>query len=668
MALIQDYKDVIKLAYQTEVYWTKSKQHTVKGHHWYNLDIPIATPKGIEYGAPPTAPSLVNDAADHLAGNWPEYTVKPVKETQQAEKEQERVERALNTAYDLLAREYGKALHRTFAIHGGWSGMMCGMIGLHDDWDVDKPTIHDFYWQPVDPRYVFPDPGSLGKEFVIYRMRRTVGSIRQKWPDWEGQWYAPAGWGFWNQGPDTRPRLNERLPDFMVVDWIEYWDDKYKCFISNGHPVFQPTYGQDLIPHGLGVNPFIIRAAGYGDDTGEPHERFRSMLYYVFSMLEAEARLWTQYKWIVEDTAWPVIIAHDSMKPLDLTPASVNYVADMTDVMKGIRTLREDAVDPKALIDVLGWVQGVIERATYPVILKGQAPSGIRAGYPIAILSTQAKLKFASPSDALKAMMQEFAYKTLAIVKNRIQVPVEVISGYELEPKDFEKYVGRIDVKMDPNLPTDVAAAIPKLELAVGSLGLPKERALKELGYEDPVELRELRMAEDLAEDPRVKQVMAEYFLKFLAPEYANAVEQESGSLIKVQQMTEQIQLMQTKLQLMQTQMQLQQMQAQAGGGMPGAAPGGPAPGGPPAGGIGQMLPPPPGSPPGQQGGARPGAGGSPAFGQNPTMPNNLGQGLEQANPMTAERSISSAVRAARSISDIATQDEAYGSPSAFEG
>lgn len=662
MALIQDYKDVIKLAYQTEVYWTKSKQHTVKGHHWYNLDIPIATPKGVEYGAPPTAPSLVNDAADHLAGNWPEYLVKPTKETQQAERDQERVERGLNTAYDMLAREYGKALHRTMAIHGGWSGMMCGMIGLHDDWDVDKPTIHDFYWQPVDPRYVYPDPGSLGKEFVIYRMRRTVGSIRQKWPDWEGQWYSPAGWGFWNQGPDTRPRLNERLPDFMVVDWIEYWDDKYKCFISNGHPVFQATYGQDLIPHGLGINPFVIRAAGYGDDTGEPHERFRSMLYYVFSMLEAEARLWTQYKWIVEDTAWPVIIAHDSMKPLDLTPASVNYVADMTDVMKGIRTLREDAVDPKALIDVLGWVQGVIERATYPVILKGQAPSGIRAGYPIAILSTQAKLKFASPSDALKAVMQEFAYKTLAIIKNRIRVPVEVLSGYNLEPDDLDKYLGRIEVKMDPNLPTDVAAALPKLELAVGSLGLPKERALKELGYEDPVELRELRMAEDLAEDPRVKQVMAEYFLKFLAPEYAQAVQQESTNMIQVQQLQEQITLLQTQLQLQQLKMETQQMQQQqAGGGAPGApGPGGPSPA------MAGMAP--PQAPPGPQGGARPGAGGSPAFGQNPTNPNGMGQGLEQANPDTAARSISSAVRAARSISDIATQDEAYGAPSAFEG
>ncbi len=580
--------------------------------------------------------------------------------------------------YDLLAREYGKALHRTLAIHGGWSGMMAAMIGLHDGWDMDKPTVKDLYLQPVDPRYVFPDPGSLGKEFVIYRARRTVGSIRQKWPDWEGQWYAPAGWGFWNQGPDTRPRLNERLPDFMVVDWIEYWDDTHKCFISNGHPVFQPTYGLDLIPHGLGINPFIIRSAGYGDDTGEPHERFRSMLYYVFSMLEAEARLWTQYKWIVEDTAWPVIIAHDSMKPLDLTPASVNYVSDVTDVQKGIRTLREDAVDPKALVDVLAWVQSTIERATYPVILKGQAPSGIRAGYPIAILSTQAKLKFASPSDALKSVMEEIAYKALAIIQNRIQVPLEVIDGFVLKPEDYNKYLGRISVKMDPNLPTDVAASIPKLELAVGSLGLPKEKALRELGYEDPVELRELRAAEDLSEDPRVRQVMAEYFLKFLAPDYAEAVKQETTVQQQLQQAGEQIQILQSKIQLLQSQLELQQMQAQqqqmqaqmagpmapGGGGPPAAGPGGPpSPGASaPPGAMASMAP------PGDWGGARQGSGGSPAFGQNPTNPNAMGQGLEQVNPMTAERGIASAVRASRTISDMSTQDQAYGAPGDFEG
>lgn len=649
MALIQDYKDVIKLAYQSEVYWTKSKQLMVKGHHWYNLDIPVATPRGIEFSAPPTAPSIVNDAADHLAGNWPEFDVKSLRETQTAEKDQERLQIALNHAYQILAREYGKALHRTLAIHGGWSGMMAARIYLHDGWDMDHPSIDDFSWMPLDPRYIYPDPGTLGKEFVIYRQRRTVGSIRQSWPDWEGQWYSPAGWGAWNTGPESRPKLNERIPDWMVVDFIEYWDDRVKCFVSNGYPVFRETYGRDVIPHGFGINPVIVRSAGYGDDTGEPHERFRSMLYYIFSMLEDEARIWTQYKWIVEDTAWPTLIAHDSMRPLDLTPASVNYVSDPNIIKEGIRTIRDDAVQPKALTDILSWLQGVMERATYPTILKGQAPNGIRAGYPIAILSTQAKLKFASPSDALKSMMEELCHKTLAIVQNRIAKPIEVIDNYSIKPDDFKKYRTRISCDLEPNLPTDKAANIPLLELAVGSLGLPKERALKELGFEDPVELRDLRVAEDLAEDPRVRQVMAEHFIKFLAPEYAQALGDESQVNLQIQKLQESIQMLQSKMQQMQLQMQTEQMQGQI-------AQTPPAPGPAPA----QA---PPAGPPGPQGGARPGAGGSPPFGQNPAMPNNMGQGMETVDPMTAMAAIAREMRAARSITDLSTQQTAYGEP-----
>jgi hypothetical protein len=624
-----------------------------KGHHWYNLDIPVATPRGIEFSAPPTAPSIINDAADHLAGNWPEFIVKPLRESQTAEKDMERVQISLNSMYDLIAREYGKALHRTLAIHGGWSGMMAARVYVHDGWDLDKPTIDDISWMPLDPRYVYPDPATLGREYVIYRQRRTVGSIRQSWPDWEGQWYSPAGWGSWNTGPESKPKLNERLPDWMVVDFIEYWDDRVKCFISNGYPVFREAYGNDIVPHGMGINPIIVKSAGYGDDTGEPHERFRSMLYYIFAMLEAEARLWTQYKWIVEDTAWPTILAHQSLRPLDLTPASVNYSDDIQAIEKGIRTIRDDAVEPKAVVDTLSWVQGVIERATYPTILKGQAPNGIRAGYPIAILSTQAKLKFASPSDALRSMLEDLAYKTMAIIHNRMDTPVEVIDNYKILPDDYGKYRGRVRCRLDPNLPTDKAASIPILELAVGSLGLPKEAALKELGYEDPLELRDLRLAEDLAEDPRVRQVMAEHLIKFLAPEYAQAVSEESQSNIQLQKMQETIQMLTGRVQEISAQMQLQQTQQQQGSlqstgmppGMPGTAP--------------------TQSPPGPWGGARPGSGGAPPGGQNPQNPNQIGQSFETVNPMTAEATIARQLRAQRSISDLTTQQAAFGSPNA---
>lgn len=641
-----------------------------------DLDIPIATPRGIEFCAPPTAPSTVNDAADHLAGNWPEFNVKPLKETQTAEKDMERLIKGLNATYELLSREYGKALHRTMAIHGGWSGMMAARVGVREGWDVDNPTIKDIYWHPVDPRYVFPDPGSLGKEFVIYRRRATVGSVRQAWPDWEGQWYSPAGWGNWNTGPDSRPKLNERLPDWMVVDWIEYWDDKVKCFLSNGYPVFREQYGQDLLPHGLGINPFIIRSSGYGDDTGEPHERFRSILYSIFNMLESEARLWTQYKWIIEDTAWPVMLAHDSLRSLDLEPGKVNYASDINVVDKGIRSVRDDGIEPKAVVDTLTWVQSTIERATYPQVLRGQAPNGVRSGYPIAILSTQAKLKFASPADALQAMLEELAYKTLAVVKNRFQTPCEVIDGYKLQPDDYDKYLGRVQAKLEPNLPTDKAALIPILELAVGSLGYPKEHALKDLGMEDPVELRDLRLAEDLAEDPRVRQVMAEHLIKNLAPEYAEAVMQETQTNLQLQKMQENIQLLQGRLQEMQMQMQMQQMlgqqqqtgqqqemPSQPGNDLQSMEPQRPTQSQQSQGQVTPPMPPQQGAPPGNWGGQRPGAGGSPPMGQNPQNPNNMGQSFQTINPMTALSEIARNMRAQKSIADISSQTALYGNP-----
>lgn len=652
MAYIEDYKDVIKLAYQEEIYYGRSKQQMFKGFRWYNLDVPVGTPKGVEPVAIPTAPSIVNDAADHLAGNWPEFYVKPIRESQAAEKDQERVQIALNSLYDKLAREWGKAIHRTEAIDGAWSGMMCARVGIHDGWDMDNPSADDLYIQPIDPKFVYPDHGSMGREFVIYRSKVSVGRIRQMWPDWEGQWYQPAGWGFWNTGPDSRPRLNERLPDFMVVDWIEYWDDRVKCFIANGHPVFSGTYGVDILPHGLGINPFIIKAAGYGTDHGEPEHKYRSMLFPVFGLLEAEAELWTQYRWITKDTAWPVIIADERLKPIDMTPGSVTYAPDVETVEKGIRTLRNDATDPKAITNIMAWVESTMERATYPSVLRGEAPSGIRAGYPIAILSTQAKLKFAAPSDALRAVLQEAAYKWMAIVKNRVQAPLEVMDGYKIKPDDYDKYYGRVEVKLEPNLPSDKAAMVPYLELAVASLGLPKEKALSELGYEDAMELRELRTAEDLADDPRVREVMAEYFLKYLAPDYANAVQQESDNMQQIQQIQENLQMLQGQLQVLTAQQQMSQLQQpQQPQPLPGLPQGQPQGGSQPA------------QPPGPWGGARPGSGGSLPGGQNPANPNGIPKPppAPVANPMTAESEIARQMRSQRAISDLTSQGQLYG-------
>ena len=660
MARIENYQDVIKLAYQSEAYWQRSKLQMNKGFRWYNLDIPVQTPKGKEWSAPPTAPTLVNDAADHLAGTMPKFDVKALRETQKADEDRTRVQMSLNGMYDRICRKYGKDLHRELAIQGGWSGMMCARVGLRDNWNYDHPTWKDFYWQPIDPRWVFPDPGSNGEEFVIIRMRKSVGQVRKMWPDWEGQWYMPGSSDSFI-GQFKPGRLTERLPDTSMVDWIEYWDDEVKCFIANGHPVFQERFGRDILPHMLGINPIIIRPAGYGNDGGEPQEQFRSMLYWVFHLLELEAKLLVQYKWIIEDTAWPTWLAPESMRDLDITPGTINYVPNGDDI-KNFKAVREDAVEPKAVVDLLAWVQGQIEKATYPVVLKGQAPNGIKAGYPIAILSTQAKLKFAAPSAALRSMLMDLSTFTLAIIKNRIDKSVETIDGRMLEPTDYDKYEGRIEVNLEPSLPTDKAASLSLVQFAVGSLNLPREVALRELGYDDPLELQEQRMAEDLVEDPRVKQIMGMHLADELSPEYAAALNEVIGPAVEqqklqqtMQDLTAQVQQMQAQMQMWQMQPQFQQMQAQMRG-MP-----------PPQQQAPQMFQrpmPQQGAP--QQGppAGTPTVSGGPGgtnIGQNLMNPNGSGTGLPQANPLTAMTGIAREMKAERSITDLSAQENVYG-------
>lgn len=675
---IENFMDVLNLAWIWRSYWQTSKRQMMTGFHWYHKEIPIVTPKQVEPHVPSTATTLVNDAADHLSGNDPTFVVKPIRESQRADEDKQRIQSSLNAAFEALGSEYGHPIHRVLAIDGGWSGMMCAKVSVKPGWDIKNPTINDIRWQPQDPRWVYPDPGTLGKKGVIIWMQQNVGLIRQQWPDWDGHWFASNfsdGMGYTGPYQDValtglagstqsgrggRRRLQKPLNDNTSVTWIEYWDDKYKCFIANGVPVFVDEFGTDMVEHGMGCVPFAIRSSGYGTITGDTHHRFKSMLSNVFSELDTEAALLTQLKWIVQETAWPIYLApKDTEGEFDLEPGSLNFIENPESI-KAIRTLREDAVEPKAIIDLLSYIKEEIEKATYPRVLKGESPSGIRAGYPIAILSSQAKLKFASPQSALKGVMLDMGLKTLEIVKNRFKMSTEVIEGYKLKPDDYDTYIGRISVKLEPQLPQDLATKLPILEFLYGSAGFPAAEVIRELGYENPEQMRELGFAEKLEADPRVQQVLVEHLIQNLLPEAAAAVEEVAGPTAQQQKMQEAISELQGQIQLMQMQAQLAQMQqAQQPQQLPGTSPMG-APQFPPQ----QPPPGPPGAPQGPGGAPIPivpgGAGGT-NFGQALGQPGMTNQAQQIINPSTALSQQARAQSAMRTIQGQAAQTAAYG-------
>jgi hypothetical protein len=380
--------------------------------------------------------------------------------------------------------------------------------------------------------------------------------------------------------------------------------------------------------------------------------------------LDTEAALLTQLKWIVQETAWPIYLApKDTEGEFDLEPGSLNFIEN-PDSIKAIRTLREDAIEPKAIIELLQYIKEEIERATYPRVLKGDAPGGIRAGYPIAILSSQAKLKFASPSDALRGVMLDLGLKTLEVVKERFKTSVDCIEGFKLKPEDYDTYLGRVSVRLEPQLPQDLATKLPLLEFLYGSAHFPAAEVLRELGYENVEQLMEWRMSENLEMDPRTQQVMVEHLIQNLLPDAAAAVQEVSGPSAEIMKMQEAIQQLQGQIQMMQMHQQYSQMQAQAQqpqqqpgvqtSGSPQFPPQSPTQGAPTTPG-GTPIPIVPGS-----------AGGS-NFGQALGFPGPTQAG-PMVNPQTALAQEARQQSAMRQLQGFAAQKEIYGTPSGQVG
>jgi hypothetical protein len=64
-----------------------------------------------------------------------------------------------------------------------------------------------------DPRYVYHSVGVVGLECVVEGWQRTAAEIRRTYPD----------------------ALDEdEYPDDMLVEWVEYWDDKWRCYWAAG--------------------------------------------------------------------------------------------------------------------------------------------------------------------------------------------------------------------------------------------------------------------------------------------------------------------------------------------------------------------------------------------------------------------------------------------------
>lgn len=502
----------------------------------------VGVPEGYNVVNPSTGNAIINTAADHIAGDSPKVKVPEAGMSKAAQSRSEDLEHGLQ---DALWRAQSVSVEnpiRSLVVTGLWSGQMIsqgplfdgtewGMVPVESDYaDVQKydsdmsdyedikRTSWPFFWRAVDPRFVYPDPGTVGKEWVIVRSQRSAGSIKQQWKDWDMR--LPG------MGSADLP-----LQSGTMVQFIEYWDKTHRAYMvgsasaggftgtaaatgtgagfGSGHFLDGPR------EHRYGKPQFQIRSCGYGEDTGLPHERFRSILFPARSLINQLVAALSQRDAIMRRAAWTVVLTpigsgFDSIQPGTVKEMSVEGI-------QNTKSFSEiDATVLQALQAEIEDLKQMIQEVTFPNVVAGIKAKGIASGYGQNSLVAQAKVKYGAAVVNLSSLLSEwcvdFAHCVEYVVGEGVPIFGQTKWGLvdsTLRPDQIGD-LKKVQVDVNPKLPTDTAndIAIGQVLLGLGAIDLDTF-VTDYAHYEQPGEMRVRVLRDRALASPEIQRVLS---------------------------------------------------------------------------------------------------------------------------------------------------------------
>lgn len=476
-------------------------------HSIYQLQQVVGVPEGYNVVKPSTGNTIINTAADHIAGDAPQVQVPEPNLSKRAQERSEELEHGLQDALWRTQSAYVENFIRSLVITGLWSGqMICqgplfdssewGMTPIESDYsDVQqynqdmsdyedtKKTEWPFFTRAIDPRYVFPDPGTVGREWVIVRYQRPAGNIKQQWGDWDMRLPGMA-------------KSDPPLRSGVMVNFLEYWDTKYRAymvgsagiggftgtganFTGTGYGTGSGMFLDGPREHHYGKPPFQIRSCGYGEDTGLPHERFRSILYPARSLLNQEIAAFSQLDAMMRRTAWSVVMTPQGSGFDSIQPGTVKEM--QRDDIELTRPFSE--VNPaviQSLMQELEFLSAQIQEATFPNVVQGIKAKGIASGYGQNSLVAQAKVKYDAAVVNLSSLLSEWCVDMARCVQYQVGETVPIFGhtkwgmvDSKLDPKVIDD-LKKVVVTVNPVLPTDAAndIAIGQILYSLGAIDM----------------------------------------------------------------------------------------------------------------------------------------------------------------------------------------------------
>lgn len=350
----------------------------------------------------PYAPITIDLATDFAAQMKLTITVPAAKEHAKAKQEADDAEAWLQAWLTANERMQGRNLTADMAWFGAQRSLVVlrtlfleSLVEKDDDeaWQINQVPV---LLHVRDPRYVYYREGALGVECVVEAFERTAGDIRRKYPG---------------------ALKNTDHDDEEMVQWIEYWDDTYRCYLADGEPV--KIKGMGMVPHGYGCLPYAIGVAR-STPRAAAGKRVRPLLSSTQSLLNSIDIGYSIMTTAAQDSvtnAWGVFsdsYGANQQKSLSLTPDSINYFAP-NDKVEPIQR----APLPSDFFQTLNQLIQVYQMATFPFAVYGQA-AGNMAGYTVNLLQQSGRRPLIPIWDAIERAYEGAMRNCVTICREKV--------------------------------------------------------------------------------------------------------------------------------------------------------------------------------------------------------------------------------------------------------
>ncbi len=363
-----------------------------------------------------------------------------------------------------------------------------------DDWRIETSRTLPITIQAVNPHCVMPDPYG-GHTFVIERQTKLAIDVWKKWTHWGNP-------------------LNKKIDS--EVDFISYWDNKYRCDLADGEPLLKVKTG--VTTHNYGFPPYVVIDAGLGNISYENkiEMRYVGLLRYIFDLLIAESRDFSIADIVLSKTAWPWgYLKGPNAKLVTEIKQTFGTYTPLPDGVEIVEMVPR--VPPDALNQHYYRTADAIAAHAAPRSIRGLPDVGVRSAAQQRQLAVEASARYQYACEAFKNATAKVLGNCATLIKNVIPGNVRV---WTRTPTDeFDEEIDKkklhepfnIYVEFSPISEEDEYRRHDDLERLVTTGIGTKPWARRQMSNVDPVTMELEEEKERLRLDPQLQMVVSQY-------------------------------------------------------------------------------------------------------------------------------------------------------------